>query len=298
VNPFTLTLNGAPVSFTTVANLGVPGYEYDMNAKLAGVPVEPLVNSFAPEKRGQMKGDLFTLVQIKGAGVTGPNLKKNLGGQIGFTLTNANVQVSKNKYIQLILNPLAVVLGTPELAESPLTWMDTQIGIGTGTVTLTNATVRSSLFSAGVDGTITLQDVLTNSTLNNLPVRIALVGSVAKRVAFLPVIGNGTDSVSLPQFYAIGGTLGKPDPHVDKAALLKGAVTGTIGRVGGEAGRVLQGLGNIGGGSSTNGGSTNAVGNLIQGLGNLLQKPGKTNAADTNAPAKKSGGFKLNDLIK
>lgn len=303
VNPFTLTLNGAPVSFTTVANLGVPGYEYDLNAKLAGVPVEPLVNTFAPEQRGQVKGDLFTSVQIKGAGVTGPNLKKNLGGQIGFTLTNANVQVSKNKYIHLILDPLALVLGTPELAESPLTWMDTQIGIKTGTVTLTNATVRSSLFSAGVDGTITLQDVLTNSTLNNLPVRLALVGSVAKRVAFLPVIGNGSDAVRLPQFYAIGGTLGKPDPHVDKAALLKGAVTETIGRIGGEAGKILQGIGLPGTGSSTNAGgtnaaSTNAVGNLLQGIGSLLQKPAKTNATDTNAPAKKSGGFRLNDLIK
>jgi hypothetical protein len=49
VNPFTLTLNGAPVNFSALVNLAVAGYEYDVNAKLAGVPVEPLVNSFAPE---------------------------------------------------------------------------------------------------------------------------------------------------------------------------------------------------------------------------------------------------------
>jgi hypothetical protein len=301
VNPFTLTLNGAPVSFTTVANLGVPGYEYDVNAKLAGVPVEPLVNTFAPEQRGQMKGDLFTSLQIKGAGVTGPNLKKNLGGQIGFTLTNANVQVTQYKLMKQILTVIAVAIRTPQIAESPLTWVDAQMSIAKGTVTMPGANFESSVFRGGASGTITMSDVLTNSALNNLPVDIALRRNVADAARFTPP-GTPTNAqfVALPRFVSVGGTVGEPKTKIDTIATAR-LLAGTVGNhLGGDAGRVLQGLGNLGGGSSTNAGgtngpSTNAVGNLIQGIGNLLQKPAKT---DTNAPAKKSGGFKLNDLIK
>jgi hypothetical protein len=283
-------------------NLAVAGYQYDLNAKLDGVPLEPLVNTFAPEKRGQMKGDLLASAQIKGAGTTGASLQKNLGGQLGLTLTNADVKVSNNKFLQSLLIPLAAVLQTPELAQSPLTWIDADVGIANGTVTLSNATVRSSLFTAGIDGTITLKEVLTNSTFNKMPVHLALVGSVAQRVQFLSV--NSTSNyVALPQFYAIGGTLGKPDPQIDKTALVKSAATEAIGRIGGDAGKILRGVGNLGGASTnaagTNTTSTNAVGNLLRGLGTLLEKPPKTNAPPTNAPAnRRGGGFNLNDLIK
>lgn len=304
VNPFTLTLNGAPVSFTTVANLGVAGYEYDVNAKLAGVPVEPLVNSFAPDQRGQMKGDLFTSVQIKGAGVTGPNLKKNLGGQIGLTLTNANVQVTQNRLAKTILTAIAVAIQTPQVAQSPLTWIDAQMSIANGTVTMPGANFESSVLRGGASGTITMQNVLTNSTLNNLPVDIALARNVADAARFTPA-GTPTNAtfVPLPRFVSVAGTVGDPKAKIDTIATARLLASAVGNRLGGDAGRVLQGLGNLGSGSSTNAGGTNAgganpVGNLLQGVGSLLQKPAKTNAANTNAPAKKSGGFKLNDLIK
>jgi hypothetical protein len=213
---------------------------------------------------------------------------------MGIVLTNANVQVTDNKRIQLLLKPLAVVLATPELAQSPLTWIDARLGIGNGTVTLTNATVRSSLFEAGLEkgGTMTLNEVLTNSTFNNIPVKIAVVGSVTKHLQFLSATSaNNTSSnyVPLPQFYAIGGTLGKPDPHIDKSALLKSAASEAIGRVGGDAGKLLQGaapllgLGNTNKTAGTNAANTNATQNLIQGIGNLFNKAPK----NTNAPAQR-----------
>ena len=107
----------------------------------------------------------------------------------------------------------------------------------------------------------------------------------------------------LLRFVSVAGTVGEPKAKIDSIAVAR-LLASTVGNyLGGDAGRVLQGLGNLGGGSSTNAGGTNAgganaVGNLLQGVGSLLQKPAKTNTTDTNAPAKKSGGFKLNDLIK
>jgi hypothetical protein len=303
-DPFSLTLNGAPVNFSALVNLAVAGYEYDVSAKLAGVPVEPLVNSFAPEKRGQMKGDLFTSVQIKGAGVTGPNLKKNLGGQIGLTLTNANVQVTQYKFLRQILSPISIALRIPQLSESPLNWIDARATISNGTVHLPGAIAESSVFRGGMSGTVTMDEVLTNSALNNLPVDIALRRNISDAARMTP---SGTPAdvqfVTLPRFVSVAGTAGNPKTKIDTIAVTR-LLAGTVGNyLGGDAGKILKGIGNLGTGSSTNASgtnatSTNAVGNLIQGLGSLLQKPAKTNVTTTNEPAKKSGGFKLNDLIK
>jgi hypothetical protein len=251
-----------------------------------------------------MKGDLFTLVQFKGAGVTGPNLKKNLGGQIGLTLTNANVQVTQYQWLKQILTPISIALRIPQLSESPLNWIDAQATISNGMVHLPGAIAESSVFRGGMSGTMTMNEVLTNSALNNLPVDIALRRNVSDAARMTP---SGTPAdvqfVTLPRFVSVTGTAGNPKTKIDTIAVTR-LLAGTVGNyLGGDAGKILKGLGNLGTGSSTNATgtnatSTNAVGNLIQGLGSLLQKPAKTNATTTNAPAKKSGGFKLNDLIK
>jgi len=292
-----------------MVNFGVPGYEYDVNATLQGVPAEPLVNSFAPEKKGQFKGAILAGAQIKGAGVTGPNLQKNLAGRIGFTVTNAEVQVTKYQWLQTVLKPLATVLTVPELASSPLSWIDTSAGIGNGTVTLTNATAESSLFRAGLaSGTVTLKEVITNSTLNNLPVKIELRKSLTDRVKYLEAVGTPSgDFLALPHFYTLGGTVGKPNPHIDYAAVTKWGLTTGLRQLGGkDVNRTLDALGLGGGGArtnaagaSTNAPATNATQSLLRGLGGLLQKQSSTNTATTNAPPeKKKGGFNLNDFLK
>ena len=108
--------------------------------------------------------------------------------------------------------------------------------------------------------------------------------------------------MALPKFVSVAGTIGKPRTDIDKVAVTR-LLAGAVGNyLGGDAGKVLRGLGNLGGATtttSTNATSTNASGSLLQGLGNLLEKPAKTNAATTNAPAKKKkGGLNLNDFLK
>jgi len=260
VNPFSLTLNGAPVNLTALINLAVAGYEYDVNTKLDGVPIEPLANTFIPEKKGQYKGTLLTSAQIRGAGVTGPNLQKNLGGQVGLTLTNANIQVLDNPRLQKILRPIALAIRVPELANSPLSWVDTHITISNGAVSIPVGTAESSVFRAGVSGTITMASVLTNSTLNRMPVDLALSRNVAERARLAPPdLATNVQFVALPRFVAIGGTIGEPKPQIDSIAAGR-ILVGTVGNyVGGDAGKILRGLGNLGGGASTNATGTNVT---------------------------------------
>src|SRR6185295_14639859 len=119
LKPAQLTLNGAPVTATADIDLSVPGYKYDVTFSANGVPVEPMANSFSPTYRGQAKGNLIASAQIKGAGVTGVNLKKTLDGTVSFSFTNANIQIVGPK-MKAVLTPIALVLGAPELLSSPM----------------------------------------------------------------------------------------------------------------------------------------------------------------------------------
>ena len=58
VNPFKLTLNGAPVNTTVDLDLGVPGWKYDWSLSAQAIPLAPLVNSFQPERKGQLGGTM------------------------------------------------------------------------------------------------------------------------------------------------------------------------------------------------------------------------------------------------
>ncbi len=305
VNPFSLTLNGGSIDLTALLNLAVAGYEYDVKAKLNGVPAEPMANTFAPDKKGQFKGTLLADAQVKGSGVTGASLKKNLGGDVAFSLTNADVKVTKSKLLKQILTPIGLALRVPEIADSPLDWIAAKTVISNGVVNIAAATVESSVFRADVMGSITLAEVLTNSTLNKLPVDLALSRNVAQRARLAPPdLATNAEFVPLPRFVAVTGTLGDPQSKIDSIAVGR-ILAGTVGNfVGGDVGKVLRGLGNVGGASTnqtgTNVTSTNSVGNLIQGLGTLFQKTPKTNTATTNAPATqpKKRGVNLNDFLK
>ena len=81
IKPFQLTLNGAPVNATVDLNLGVPGYKYDLTLGADRVPLAPLMNTFKPDRKDQMGGTVTANAQVKGAGVTGASLQRNLTGQ-------------------------------------------------------------------------------------------------------------------------------------------------------------------------------------------------------------------------
>ncbi len=308
VNPFSLTLNGAPVNMTALMNVAVAGYEYDVNVNLDRVPVEPLANSFMPEQRGIYKGNLLSSVAIKGAGVTGPSLQKNLNGAVSFILTNAEVKVAdarfENRYAGWLVKWLPTVakyLRVPELMDTPITLVDSQVQITNGVANLRRTFIESPAFQANVAGTVTLNKVMTNSTLNKLPVQLTLRRSIAEMARLEPK-GGQTPYVELPSFVSIEGTVGKPKYDVNEKAVFQLIAKAASGFLKGDAGNLLKGLGNFGTSTSTNttgtnAPGTNAVGNAIQGLGNLLLKQPNTNATATNAPTNKNK-FRLNDLLK
>jgi hypothetical protein len=308
MNPFKLALNGAPVSTTLDMDLGVPGWKYDWSLSAQAIPLAPLVNSFQPDRKGQIGGTVSAQAKLAGAGITGASLQKNLAGQFDMNMTNLNLSVVniKSPVLKTLVN---VVAGIPELVKNPTGAASSLIGgllgkagtsggladdlqrspidtivargaVGTGQVTLQQATVQSPAFQANATGTITLASVLTNSALE-IPVSVSLSQPIAQKLALAsgPTTTNAT-YVKLPDFYTMEGTVGVPKNKINYLALAGTLGKSGLGAVQGLGGNVGGVLGNVLGNTSSTNQSDSKVGGLLQGiLGNSA--PGATNAPAT-----------------
>ncbi|WP_040550860.1 AsmA family protein, partial [Pedosphaera parvula] len=302
LNPFKLALNGAPVNANADLNLGVPGYQYDVGFSADRIPIAPIADSFAPQYQGQAKGDLIANAQIKGAGTTGVNLKKNLNGQLNFAFTNANIVLTQSKFFQNVLGTVAFVIQEPDLTNSPVKYILANVKMGDGSINLTQFKMASDTFSAQSQGVIPIADVVTNSPINNLPLQLSLRQSIAQKARLAPATSaTNNDYVALPTFVTVQGTVGNPKANVDKVALgrIIADATGATKALQKAAGKYINQVPGLGGllGGSTNapsGGNTNkpsggnVFGNILGGLtGSNTNQP-----ASTNAP-KKRGLFDL-----
>jgi hypothetical protein len=275
VTPCKLALNGAPVSASVDADVGVPGFKYDVSFNAQAVPLAPLVNTFQPERKGMVGGTFTATTKITGAGITGTNLQKNLAGQFDYSSTNLNLSATnvQDRWLQpiitgivaipdLLQNPagkgLSLVQGmtglggsasssSNDLSRSVIEGIIARGDIGSGKVNLRQSLIQSPTFQAGTAGTVVLAPVLTNSALN-FPITVSLERSIAQRANLVSAnTPANAPYVPLPPFLVINGTVGQPGKSIDKTALAKLALQGVAGK---------QGLGGLLGGSRSNAPST------------------------------------------
>jgi hypothetical protein len=228
-----------------------------------------------------VKGSLAAAMQIKGAGITGPSLQRNLAGQFDFATTNLSLALG-NIRTKLVTTAINTIVAIPDLIRNPTGTVGNLIGqltgsrrpeggwveevtkapidtlnvrgrIGAGKVELENALVGSPAFRAGARGEIGLLPVLTNSTVN-IPVSLALRRELAGKVGITDgVAGGDTNYVALPDFLTLRGTLGVPKSDLNTAALVTltaEAGAGLLGNTGNatldQAAGILSNIGNLG----------------------------------------------------
>jgi hypothetical protein len=244
VKPFQLMLNGAPVNGSADLDLGMPGYKYNLALNAAQVPLTPLVDTFMPDRQGQLGGTLTAHMQIAGAGITGENLEKNLSGQFEVDTTNLNLSVVnvRSSILKTVINVVATIpqlLSNPETAalslltrvtglsngglmnqleQSPIQTITVQGVASNGVINLQSAVVQSDAFEADALGTITLSSVLTNSSIN-IPVTVSLSRSIAGQLNLAAASSSTGTYVTLPQFLTMKRTLGNPKADINKMAL-------------------------------------------------------------------------------
>ncbi|MBL9134984.1 MAG: AsmA family protein, partial [Verrucomicrobiales bacterium] len=284
LRPMEAKLNGAPVKGGMLLNLGVPGYEYDLQLSADNVPVQPLANSFVPLLKGRIEGTVVAGMDVKGAGTTGTSLQRNLAGQANLSVTNANLKLSdsgKQKgFLSVLAGLLSTALNLRELKDQPIMEIIAVAKMGQGRIDLTQAVARSASFQASAVGGIPIATELMQSKLD-FPVDIALKRELAMG-ARLAAANTPTNQayVQLPRIASLKGTLGAPAPEIDKVQVGLLLAKGIGGIVGGQAGSSISGVTDLITGVSK--GDTNAVGNLIQGVGNLLGRGNKSTSTPAN----------------
>ena len=140
-------------------------------------------------------------------------------GQLGFSLTNANVQIASPR-LKSFLNPIALVLGAPDLLNSPLSWIGAAAQAGGGKINLEQFNLASPTFTADTQGDIRIADALTDSPLEKLPMHFYLRRDLAQKIKMMPK-NTPPDAayVKLPEFIQVAGSLGEPKAELNKVAL-------------------------------------------------------------------------------
>ena len=289
LDPFTLSLNGAPIAARANVNLGVPGFNYDLFLDAARVPVKPVAGSLLSGDLVNLHGEVTAGVKVTGAGITGAGLRKALAGEVSFSAKGLDYQVSalQTPLLRTLTSVLTTVLQLPNISKSPIDTIDLKATAGNGVVHLGSAQVASAAFLASTRGEVTLANEFGQSTLN-LPISVS--------------VPKGGQYEKLPDFLTMKGTLSKPNPSYDPLAI-PGILTRLPGGLGTAVGSGLNRLGetvnkatgallvgahpadtNAAAGSKP----SNAVGNLLNSIGNALGAGKATSApagaAKTNAP--------------
>ena len=168
-------------------------------------------------------------------------------------MTNLDLSIdnARDKYLRIVINIVAalpqLIKGSEgalssllssatgqgglmgELEQSPLESIIVQGEAGNGKVTLKQAVVQSPAFEASAAGDVTLNSVLTNSTLN-FPVTILLSQDLAKKLNVTST-NAAAAYVALPPFFTMIGTVGAPDKKIDYIALAGTAAKSLTGNL-------------------------------------------------------------------
>jgi hypothetical protein len=220
VAPLQLLVNGAPCKGMVALNLGVPGFHYDLALNADSVPIGPIADTFAPDQKGKIKGNLILAGQIKGAGVTGHSLQTSLAGQVAVSVTNANFQMTA-PWIRTVFYPIGLAVGAPDLVNSPVSWLAATATIGGGKIDFTQFNLVSETFTADTQGKIKIADLITDSPIEKWPMHLSLRRSLALRVGKIPRnTPPDAEYVKMPDFVNIVGTVGSPKPEINKTALV------------------------------------------------------------------------------
>ncbi len=291
---FSLRLNGSPINARLLATNEAGETRFELAAEIEQLRTAPLLKTFSPDWQGTADADLSTAVRLGGTARPGQSLLAVANGDIHLGLTNGNFQFLSPRW-QNTLRPVGLLLQTPALFSSPITWAYQRVHFTNQTLNLEQFTVMSEAYLMDVSATIPLAEDFTSSTIPRTPVNLHLSRNLVTQLGFL----KGTDTnqtaryVELPVFAHLGGTFAEPTVETDKLKLTGMAVGKAGDFVGGTAGDVLrkaggltEGLGGILSGRKLTGtekedanpvsrgieGVFNAVGGVLGGTGRAVEQ--------------------------
>ncbi len=241
LNTFSLRINDAPVTASGHVDLGVPGYKYQLQARLAPLALAPLIQTLSPAHAEIFSGVLEADFALAGTGITGPSLRSNLEGHMNASLLDSEINIQdlanlENPGIKSFGNILAALLRglAPALGVQPADLLEPHLDEVRFKSRLRNGQLHLDTFKAETEvlriqssGLIDLADDLEASLIRNIPVQIALETNLARRVRLFREDRLRDERIALPPFVQIRGTLGDPDVDI-RRTVLTGLIVGGV----------------------------------------------------------------------
>ena len=256
-------LNGMPVSGKIRIDKSKPKPSYALEVEMKELPAQPLVDSFGPEVKGTLAGNITFLTKLNSSGGTEAEFWQNLNGYAELKFAKGDLRLFSDT-TQMLLTPIAIMLRLPQLLSSPIDTMHARLKIAGRVIQIEKCEVRGNVFSATTRGKVPLEKIFADSQLN-LPVEFSLKRDLADRAGLIP---SGTPLsakfVKLPDFITIRGTVGEPKTKTNKLAILgilgQSAVS-LPGSVETQAGSILENAADILSGEFIGGSVKDALGN-------------------------------------
>lgn len=204
-----MKINDAPVNSTLKANLGVPGWQYDVKSKLEKLNITPILEVFAPEKKKSISGIFSLDMDINGQGITQPNLEKNLKGTIKGDLADGKISSIS------ILDALATITNIKELSELSFFKGLVDIKINAGKINIDVMDFVGNIERLGVKGWVGLDPEQKINLNLNLGLTSPLSNQL-KKIQYAEHILETVDNFTiLPVPIGMAGTFAKPKPSLN-----------------------------------------------------------------------------------
>ncbi len=262
ISELSLKLDSAPIDVKGEIQLQKPGFEYNLQASVAPLEVRELVNNWVPDMRGKVQGILSSNLSLRGAGLTGPSLRKNLKGSFRLDVRDGQIVILdeaelKNEGLLSLRRLLGGVMGTVatalglephELMRPPLTELRIDAQLGDARLALADFLAVNPEIHVGTQGEILLAEDLPASRIRKMPITLGVSTNVAKRARIYRIDRVREDRVFLPPFVSVEGTLGQPKINWDKSVITGLVLTGVTENIqlkDERAQRVLEGLGGL-----------------------------------------------------
>lgn len=240
LDPLEFGMNGGVVRGRAMLDLSRPGSLYEVALLVDKVPLAPLIATLNSPPSRKVRGLFSTELALRGEGVTGPSIRRHLGGKVGFQVHDAEIDVvdkastpsASRGFAAAVLGPVAQVLEIPDLSQDPLTRIEGEVAVSAGEVEVRKFLAETRNLQTTVQGRIALADELNESRLLAIPVDVALQRDLAIR-SRLARSEESAESpyVRLPNFVKVSGTVSQPVVATDKgviAVLVLRAGTSTL----------------------------------------------------------------------
>jgi len=205
-----LRVNSGRVTLSADVDLGVTGYTYHVALAVTNLPLLPIVNTFAPQRRDTVDGLLVADASLSGQGIRMTNLCQYLRGSISAGMLDGRLMNIP------VLSDVGRALRLETLENYSFGDGQARLQILTGIVHVASIALQGPLARVNLRGTATLQQQL------DLMLHLALTGKgitdlFDNKLPFSSQIGRYYD---LPLPIPITGPLADPNIGVSYTSLL------------------------------------------------------------------------------